>query len=1274
MLHESDGTEDADTTFQFPLLIEYPVWEAPEPPREFPQAFQLLKEACAMREKYNGFEYWFAAEASVRVEEEGWPLRVSGQPFSIPSLQEYTRDYTRLLSIISSGPVKSVTYERLRMLDTKWEFHRLLNHEREESGTLHDPRDFTTVVKVDNHIHLAAAMTCKHLLQYIKKKARHDADRVVIKGKNGKEDMTLSQVFESLHVEVDSFTVNHLDTRADNTFNRFDNFNAKYNPFGRSELRSIFLKSSNDIDGEYFAGITKELFEMGAESKYLKSEYRISVYGATREDWPKLARWVEDNGLYHEVNKWAVQIPRIYPIFRKLGKVKCFQDVLDNIFLPLFAVTENPDSDPVLARLVANLGMFDSVDDESRPEMELEEHMIAKCPSAKLWTSEENPPYAFQMYYLWVNLLKLNIMRHAKGMNTIALRPHCGESGSVNHLASAFMVAKSINHGINLEKSTPLQYLYYLEQVGMSVSPLSNNSLFLDYKRNPFFVMFRRGLNATLSTDDPLQFHYTNSPLIEEYSVASQRWGLSGIDMSEIARASVLQSAFEHHIKQSWLGEHYLKGWHFGNDVAFSNIPDLRLAFRHRVWHFERVLLLKFGSGLESSTALRTAAVSTPSLVAHHQKELQRQLKEGRVWFARVGIEMPESEHRVSTSTQMVCEMMKDALELRAKWKRGPMPLSRMKPSPDAELAPASEHMFRMVRGVFEVYEGEKATEPMRRIPNFAQFVQDTMTLAAAVDSDMCASFCRQRLGMLEARYKTHKLLNAQREKEGVQDCTVDFYHVKKVDNHIHLNTGMGCEHLREFIKSKIRDHPDDVVWLNPLDNSPVTLKSVFADLGVAIDHVTIDSLSMRADSTFHRFEGLKLRCDPFGQTDLRAIFLRRNNHMEGRYLAELTREMLAKSQKNSSTLTEFRLSIYGRDAREWEDLASWVDKHQLYHSCNRWIIQVSRCFDKVWNDADTMLETFEQLLDNMFRPLFEVSVDPESNPTLAKFLSFVSSFDTVNDESIPESPITPHAMPPTPDNWRPGSGVGTGNKGFDLTQNPPYSYYLYYLWANIEQLNRLRRANDLNEFALRPHCGQSGSVTHLMAGYLLADNINHGLQLEKSPVLEYLYYLQQIGISLSPVAENKVFLKYENNPFMGFFKRGLLVSLSTDNPVLQHITEEPLLEEYSIAAQMYRLSECDLSELAANSVLMSGYSHEEKCTLLGKHYAKGKFHIDHKKTNLPYVRSVYRQECLQEEIDYIEDVLMGDIAVSQTVFDVARPQRFKAIHGPSNPRLVANE
>ena len=125
-------------------------------------------------------------------------------------------------------------------------------------------------------------------------------------------------------------------------------------------------------------------------------------------------------------------------------------------------------------------------------------------------------------------------------------------------------------------------YLYYLSQVGIAVSPLSNNALFLAISDNPFPLFFRRGLNVSLSTDDPLIFHRlfnsctyscalfatanafslsfrTRQPLIEEYTVAGALWRLSSTDLCEIARNSVLQSGFCDGFKAHWLGEEFHK-------------------------------------------------------------------------------------------------------------------------------------------------------------------------------------------------------------------------------------------------------------------------------------------------------------------------------------------------------------------------------------------------------------------------------------------------------------------------------------------------------------------------------------------------------------------------------------------------------------------------------------------------------------------------------------------------------------------------------------------
>lgn len=37
-----------------------------------------------------------------------------------------------------------------------------------------------------------------------------------------------------------------------------------------------------------------------------------------------------------------------------------------------------------------------------------------------------------------------------------------------------------------------------------------------------------------------------------------------------------------------------------------------------------------------------------------------------------------------------------------------------------------------------------------------------------------------------------------------------------------------------------------------------------------------------------------------------------------------------------------------------------------------------------------------------------------------------------------------------------------------------------------------------LNTFVMRPHCGEAGPVQHLVCGFMLAENISHGLLLRK--------------------------------------------------------------------------------------------------------------------------------------------------------------------------------
>ncbi|XP_001951813.1 AMP deaminase 2 isoform X5 [Acyrthosiphon pisum] len=525
------------------------------------------------------------------------------QGFPYPNLETFCRDMQRLCTMISDGPLKSFCYRRLSYLSSKFQLHVLLNELRELASQKAIPhRDFYNIRKVDTHIHAASCMNQKHLLRFIKKTLKNHSDEVVSAG-----GMTLKQVFESMKLTSYDLTVDMLDVHADrNTFHRFDKFNSKYNPIGESRLREVFLKTDNYTGGKYFARVINEVAADLEESKYQNAELRLSIYGKSRDEWDKLAKWAISNKVYSDNVRWLVQIPRLFDIFRSNNILDNFQQLLDNVFLPLFEATNDPNSHPDLHRFLQHVVGFDSVDDESKPENPFVDREV---PKPAQWRETDNPPYAYYQYYMYANMTVLNHLRIKQGFNTFVLRPHCGEAGAVQHLVCGFMMAENISHGLLLRKVPVLQYLYYVAQIGIAMSPLSNNSLFLNYHRNPLPEYLARGLVISLSTDDPLQFHFTKEPLMEEYSIAAQVWKLSACDMSELARNSVLMSGFPHRIKQYWLGPNYTKEGVAGNDISRTNVPDIRVAYRNETLLDELAVI--FGSMPTNATTNTNSGTST---------------------------------------------------------------------------------------------------------------------------------------------------------------------------------------------------------------------------------------------------------------------------------------------------------------------------------------------------------------------------------------------------------------------------------------------------------------------------------------------------------------------------------------------------------------------------------------------------------------------------------------------------------------------------------------
>ncbi|XP_046906818.1 AMP deaminase 3b isoform X1 [Hypomesus transpacificus] len=522
-----------------------------------------------------------------------------------PDIETFAIDMSHVLAMIADGPTKTYCHRRLNFLDSKFYLHEMMNEMaemKELKSVAH--RDFYNVRKVDTHIHAAACMNQKHLLKFIKTTYQTEADRVVLE-KGGKK-ITLKEVFDTLKMDPYDLTVDSLDVHAGRqTFHRFDKFNSKYNPVGASELREIYIKSDNYIQGEYFARLIKEVAHELEESKYQHAEPRLSIYGRSADEWENLASWFIQHKVHSTNMQWIIQVPRIYDIFRSKKIVPNFAKILENIFLPLFEATVNPHKHKQIHIFLKYVTGFDSVDDESKHS----DHMFSyKSPKPEEWTTDDNPPYTYYLFHMYANIMVLNNLRKERGLSTFQFRPHCGEAGSITHLVSAFLTADNISHGLNLKKSPVLQYLYYLAQVPIAMSPLSNNSLFLEYSKNPLKEFLHKGLCVSLSTDDPMQFHYTKEALMEEYAIAAQLWKLSTCDVCEIARNSVLQSGLSHQEKKHFLGPNYLKDGPDGNDIRRTNVAQIRLAYRHETLCNELSFLVE-AVKTEATTAL---AMSQP--------------------------------------------------------------------------------------------------------------------------------------------------------------------------------------------------------------------------------------------------------------------------------------------------------------------------------------------------------------------------------------------------------------------------------------------------------------------------------------------------------------------------------------------------------------------------------------------------------------------------------------------------------------------------------------
>jgi adenosine deaminase/aminodeoxyfutalosine deaminase len=129
----------------------------------------------------------------------------------------------------------------------------------------------------------------------------------------------------------------------------------------------------------------------------------------------------------------------------------------------------------------------------------------------------------------------------------------------------------------------------------------------------------------------------------------------------------------------------------------------------------------------------------------------------------------------------------------------------------------------------------------------------------------------------------------------------------------------------------------------------------------------------------------------------------------------------------------------------------------------------------------------------------------------------------------------------------------------------------------------------------LTAHAGESMGPESIWSALreLKAERIGHGLTAVKDPALmDYMAEHQvPVEICLSSNLRTGCCRSIEEHPLPEYLRRGMLVTLNTDDP---EMFETTLNGEYELARERLGLSACDLETLAKNS-LRSAFCKKER-------------------------------------------------------------------------------
>jgi AMP deaminase len=152
-------------------------------------------------------------------------------------------------------------------------------------------------------------------------------------------------------------------------------------------------------------------------------------------------------------------------------------------------------------------------------------------------------------------------------------------------------------------------------------------------------------------------------------------------------------------------------------------------------------------------------------------------------------------------------------------------------------------------------------------------------------------------------------------------------------------------KHLLRFIKHKLKSEWHEQVIYR--DGKFLNLREVFESINLSGYDLNVDTLDMRSDAkVFHRFDRFNLKYNPCGQSRLREVFIKQDNLIRGRFLAEITKEVIHDLDANKYQMAEYRISVYGRRLAEWDTLSSWVLNNRVFSKNVVWLIQIPRLYN----------------------------------------------------------------------------------------------------------------------------------------------------------------------------------------------------------------------------------------------------------------------------------------------------------------------------------------